>query len=165
MLKKSLIIVFSLVTFNLIGQTEDSPKPEFTDLPYAWVKESNELIQLSKETADMKAGMKMSYKYAGPSSEVKISGEKSFSFVVNSTMPATLTSMKLYKLEVKKKFRQVAVVAAGIGKVNMKDENAIDFNSKKISDDDVYEIVLSSKLEKGEYAFTNGMNSYTFSVE
>ena len=142
--------------------SQEIPKPEFTDIPYYWNKGSNELTMLSKETADIKAGMKMSYKYPGTESKTKINASK-ISFIVDSSNPGLLTALKIYKLTVKKKSREVAVVSAGIGKSNMRDENVIYFNSKNLNGN-IYELVLSSELEKGEYTLTNGMNSFTFSV-
>ena len=104
----------------------------------------------------------MSYKYPGTESKTKINASK-ISFIVDSSNPGLLTALNIYKLTVKKKSREVAVVSAGIAKSNMRDENVIDFNSKNLNGN-IYELVLSSELEKGEYTLTNGMNSFTFSV-
>lgn len=56
------------------------------------------------------------------------------------------------------------IVGMGITCGNMDNKNLIDFNTKELSNK-VYELVLAKKLEKGEYVFTNGMNSFTFSIE
>ena len=160
-MKKNLLFFVLILLVNL-SYSQEVPKPEFTDIPYFWNKGSNELLMLFKETADIKAGMKMSYKYSGAESKTKISTSK-ISLIIDSSNPALLTAMKIYKLTTKKKSREVVIVSTGFGKTNMRDENVIDFNSKNL-DGSVYELIISSKLEKGEYTLTNGMNSYTFSI-
>lgn len=159
---KRTALIITLFLIVKLSYSQDIPKPEFNDVPYFWNKETNELIMLTKETADMKGGMKMSYKYPGSESKTKLSTSK-ISLIIDSSNPAILTAMKIYKLEVKKKSREVAVVSAGFGGANMRDENVIDFNSKNL-EGNIYELVLSSKLDKGEYTLTNGMVSYTFSI-
>lgn len=154
----------SLFVALCFSQDKEVPKPEFTDVPYSWNKESNELIMFSKETADMKVGMKMSYKYSGAESKTKIELSGKISILIDSSNPNLLTAIKIYKLEVKKKSREVAIVSVGFGKANMRDENIIDFNSKNLKDN-IYELVLSTQLDKGEYALTNGVNSFTFSIK
>ena len=165
MKKRIVLFILGLIVFNAFSQTSNVPTPEFSDQPYIWFKESNELLKLSKETADYKGGLtKVYYKFDGIQSATKIPSEKNVSFLVNLSMPAMLSAVKLYKLEVKKKFRQVEIMSTGIGgKANMTDENVIEINSKKITEN-VYEIVVSKKLEKGDYVFIFGMNSFTFSI-
>jgi hypothetical protein len=156
----SLIFLSLFVTFSFAQET---PKPEFVDLPYYWNKESNTLTTFSKETLKMKAfGMNMSYKYSGTESKTKIKSSNKISILINSSNSLYLSALKIYKLTVKKKTREVTV--SGLGSVTMSDENVIDFNSKNL-EGNIYELVLSSQLDKGEYVVTNGMNSYTFSIE
>lgn len=166
MYKKLFFLALSLISFNLFAQETNVPKPEFEELPYVWLKETNEIKPLAKETADAKMGLKVSYKFSGPSSSAKVPADKKVSFLLSSTMSgaAALAPFKLYKLEQDKKSRKVAIVSMGIGKANNRDESLIDFNMKKVGDN-LYEYVLSAPLEKGEYVFTNSMTYFTFSVE
>ncbi|CAA6829406.1 MAG: Unknown protein [uncultured Aureispira sp.] len=158
----SLIFLSLFVTFSFAQET---PKPEFVDLPYYWNKESNTLITFSKETLKMKVlGMKMLYKYSGTESKTKIKSSNKISILINSSNPLYLSALKIYKLTVKKKTREAIVVTTGLRTATMSDENVIDFNSKNL-EGNIYELVLSSQLDKGEYVITNGMHSYTFSVE
>jgi len=164
MKKRIILFILGLIALNAFSQTSTIPSPEFSDQPYIWLKDSNELLKLSKETADYKGGLtKVFYKFDGIQSATKIAFEKNISFLVNSSMPAMLSAVKLYKLEVKKKFRQVEIMSSGLGKATMTDENVIEINSKKITEN-VYEIRVSKKLEKGDYVFIFGMNSFTFSI-
>ena len=159
---KNFLSLFIMVFSITMSVAQNNPKPEFIDVPYFWNKESNELTILSKETADIKPGLKVKYTFLGTESKTKINTSK-VSLIVNSTNAMMLTAMKIYKLTVMKKSREVEFASVGFGKVDIKDDNVIDFNSKNI-EGNTYELVLSSELEKGEYVITNGMISYTFSV-
>ncbi|MEM1406819.1 MAG: hypothetical protein AAGG59_08600 [Bacteroidota bacterium] len=149
----------------LLSYSQNIPKPEFVDIPYFLDKKSNELVMLSKETIDTKAtGIKISYKFSGAESKTKINTSK-ITLIIDSNSPTLLTAMKIYKLDVKKKSRQVAIMSSNLmGQLNKRNENIIDFNSRNL-EGNIYELVISSELDKGEYALTNGMNSYTFSVK
>ena len=167
MLKKTFVFIFSLIALSSIGQTTQVPTPEFTDQPYFWLKESNELVELTKEIADMKSGgmsLKAKYKFEGPSSKTKILSEKPFGFVVSTTIPQSFSSMKLYKCVQKKKYREAEFARATFGTVDINSKDAYEFKTKKLGDD-VYELVLSVELEKGEYVITNGMITFSFSIE
>lgn len=164
MLKNVFAFVMILISWSVSAQ--DIPKPEFIDVPYVWIKGSSELIKLSKETPDTKMGIKPSYKFPGTSSATHIDGSKEYSFVINGNMSGNplATSIKLYKLDVSKKNRQMVIVTMGIAKANTNTEGLIEVNMRKAADD-VYELVLPGKLEKGEYAFTNMISYFTFSID
>jgi len=79
MLKKTFVFIFSLIALSSIGQTTQVPTPEFTDQPYIWLKESNELVELTKEIADMKSGgmsLKAKYKYYQKNHLVSLSAQQ-----------------------------------------------------------------------------------------
>ena len=167
MKKLLFLLLFSGLTLMVHAQNSEIPKPEFSEQPYLWLKKTNELIKLSKEKADMKTSlsMKVTYSFAGMTSQTVVEKSDGLSFLIITTMPVSLNSATLYKLEVKKKkSRFVEVASAGIGGMDMKDENAISMDYKKVGDD-LYELVISEELTEGEYAFTNGMNSFTFTIQ
>jgi len=72
--------------------------------------------------------------------------------------------MKLYKCVQKKKYREAEFARATFGTVDINSKDAYEFKTKKLGDD-VYELVLSVELEKGEYVITNGMITFSFSIE
>jgi hypothetical protein len=164
MLKGMFVIVMSMLTLSIFAQNQEVPKPEFMNQPYGYLKNSSKLIPLAKETADIKAGIKMSYKFAGLSSNTEISVSSDISFLINAADASALTYITLYKLETTKKNRQVEVIALGVGKADTKEENVILYNIRQHAED-VYELVPAEELAKGEYAFITQLGSFTFSVE
>jgi hypothetical protein len=166
MKKIFLLTVLGFFALYSTAQNTEIPIPEFSDQPYVWVKNTNELVKLTNEKADIKTSvsMKMSYTFSGAKSATDIRETDNISILIRATLPMALSSLSLYRLEVKKnKNRCVEIAAGSIGGVNMKDENVISMDSKNVAEG-IYELVLSNPLVPGEYVITNGMNSYTFSV-
>jgi len=162
------LVLFCMVLFAQ-DESESVPTPDFIDQPMLWDKTSDTLIRLSKESYEMKGKIgKMLYKFEGLQSTSRINSDSDFSFLISTSSTMMISGAKLYILkEGKKKKREVlAMQVKGFGSasVQQNSETEISFDLKKIKDD-VYELVVTKSLEKGEYAFVIGMNGFTFGID
>ncbi|UII28328.1 hypothetical protein LVD15_07835 [Fulvivirga maritima] len=157
-------VLSSMVLSLLVSLSfaQNIPQPEFSEVPYYWNKSNSQLTMLAKETADIKFGMCSGLIFEGHASKTQISADN-ISLLFQSKHPL-ISTMKVYKLKQKKKRRKTTVANLRFGGLNVHDENLVDFNIKNL-DGDVYEIVFSQPLAKGEYAITNGVASFTFAVK
>ncbi len=160
---KNLLSLALLCFVSSLCFAQEVPKPEFENLPYLWNKNSDKMTLLLKETVEVKAEDKTSYKFSGTESRTKISSSDNFSILIDTNNPTLLKAFKIYKLNVKGKSRQVTIITEGMKGDKMRDEYVIDYNIKNISGG-IHELVISAQLEQGQYMLTNGMNTYTFSV-
>jgi hypothetical protein len=167
---KNLLITSVLVLFCtvLFAQDETVPTPDFIDQPMLWDKTTNTLSKISKESYEMKGKIgKMLYIFDEPKSETRVAKGTDFSFLISSSNSTAISAAKLYLLETKKKRREVqAMQVKGYmsASIEQNSDVEISFDLRKVNDD-VYELVLSKKLEPGEYAFVIGMNGFTFGID
>ncbi|UII22312.1 hypothetical protein [Fulvivirga ligni] len=159
---KYLLLIIFFSTNALFAYSQSLPKPEFTNVPYWWNSASNSLTLLSKETPDIKFGFWMGMKFSGNKSELEIP-QNQLRLLIHSSQ-LNMQHLKLCKLKMKKKRRQVALVKLGFGVINIQEENLVDFNLKPAGEN-IYEIVLSDSLPPGQYAFINALDAFTFSVK
>lgn len=142
-------------------------KPEFLDQLYLLNVKDNSLQLVTKEanTYGMKQyGTSINYKFDGPSSKTIVPYRSNTAFIISTTTPMSLSAYSLYKLDVKKgKYRSFGIASGGFAKAEI-NKSAMQVNYKKVGDD-VYEFVPANTLLVGEYVLTNGVNSYTFSVQ
>jgi len=162
-----LIIIFLVSNRQsfAFGQKDSIPEPEFMNQVYQYDKINKKLVNLEKVNAEMKSKIKLMgggtvvYSIDGSRSEARINSEKinseNSSFMITiaggTMMSDPSMTLKLYKLESKKSKREVPMGQYGAqGKGN----SQVDLNFKKLKEG-VYEIVVSGRLEKGEYGFIN----------
>jgi hypothetical protein len=137
-----------------IVQAQDIPRPEFMDQPYAYDSATGSIVQLERCPVLMKAGMQPVCD--SMSSTSLVPGGKATSFLVVTGEPFAPSSMKLYRVTVKKGKRY--------WDFKRTNENEIICNVKK-QGDDLYEIIPANALLPGEYAFVVSMSYFTFRVE
>jgi hypothetical protein len=171
MKKLSITLVLVLFCMALFAQEESEsvPSPDFIDQPMLWDKTSDTLIRLSKESYEMKGKIgKMIYRFEGLQSPTRISSESEISFLISTSGTMLISGAKLYILKAGKKNKRevlaMQVKGYGTSSVQGNSETEISFDVRKIKDD-VYELVVSKTLEKGEYAFVMGMNGFTFGID
>jgi hypothetical protein len=180
-----LILIFLVGSWQSFaqGQKDSIPEPEFMNQVYQYDKINKRLIELEKVNAEMKSKIKVMgggtvvYQIEGGRSSVRINSEKInselSSFVITITSGTMMSdpsmTLKLYKLESKKSKREAPIGQYG---GSSKSNSQVDLKFKKLKDG-VFEIVVSGKLEKGEYGFMN-MNAmgqtgniplYTFGLD
>lgn len=158
------ILAFSAVALRA---QEAYPRPEFANHPYFFNKDTKQLTALEKSSAKIATkvkalgygGMSTNYVIDGNTSTVNIPVADTTEFVVTggNTMMDPSQMLSLYLLSANKKQRS-AVMAQGKGVFGKKQQaGKISCLLKKIND--TYVLVVPMKLEPGEYAFINMMNS------
>ena len=170
------------------GQKDSIPEPEFMNQVYQYDKINKKLVELEKVNAEMKSKIKLMgggavvYSMEGSKSDTRINSEKinseNSSFMITiaggTMMSDPSMTLSLYRLDSKKGKREAPMSQyGGMGNRNQeKGGSLIDIKFKKLKDG-LYEIVISSRLEKGEYGFINmnGMNQtgklkvYAFGID
>jgi hypothetical protein len=160
-----LIFLFSNRQSFAQGQKDSIPEPEFMNQVYQYDKINKKLVELEKVNAEMKSKIKLMgggsvvYSIDGSRSEARINSEKinseNSSFMITiaggTMMSDPSMTLKLYKLDNKKSKREVPMGQYG---ASGKGNNQVDLKFKKLKDG-IYEIVVSGRLEKGEYGFIN----------
>jgi hypothetical protein len=161
-----LLLIFLVGNQSFANVQKDSiPEPEYMNQVYQYDKINKKLVSLEKANAEMKTKIKlmgggaMVYSIEGAKSEARINGEKinseNSSFMITvaggTMISDPSTTLKLYKLDSKKSNREVPMGQYG---ASGKGNSQVDLNFRKLKDG-VYEIIVSGKLEKGEYGFLN----------
>jgi len=166
-MKKNLFLIlicFSSQQLFAHEQKDSIPEPEFMNQVYQYDKINKKLVELERTNAEMKSKIKIMgggsvvYSLDGSKSEARINSEKinsensSFmiAFAAGTMMSDPTMTLKLYRLDSKKGKREAPVGHYGS---TGKDEQ-VDLKFKKIRDG-VYEVVVSGRLDKGEYGFIN----------
>lgn len=137
----------------LFACTQDIPVIEFVDQPFAWDKINQEAVGL--ERCEVPRAVQLNVCNTASSSFSVPSGANA-TFLLRTSNTLFVSVMRLYKLRVKGDKRYTN------GKLMSKD--MVSLNVRKINDD-TYELVPATPLEKGEYAFFGQNVSYSFRVE
>jgi len=173
-MKNILLVILICVAASqqsFANEYKDSiPEPEFVNQVYQYDKINKKLVELETVKAEMKSKMKIIgggsvvYSMEGSKSDIRINSEKinselsSFMITITGTTMMSDPSMTLalYKLNSKKGKREAPLSqGGGFGNRNHdKDEITVDIKFKKLKEA-MYEIVISGRLEKGEYGFIN----------
>lgn len=135
------------------------PEPDIINAVYFYDKSLHSIKPLERNTAALKSqtvalgygGANLIYQIPGDKSTVRLIPDNTRSFIVNTaTGPADI--FVLYKVQVKKKTRQAIGAKFTLG--GMKGSQGVIAIDLKMIKAGLYEIIPSSKLEKGEYFFT-----------
>lgn len=154
---------------------------EILNLVHIWNKKTNEAHPLEKTSARMRTRAK-ALGYGGANVVFEVDGEKSAVRIVSDSLPVFIVNtggpppdgFVLYKLTVKKKYRQA--VSANLSTIGgMKgSEGVVPVNIKSLNNG-LFELSPATALQKGEYFFalkssnnamtTSNAEVYTFGVE
>lgn len=141
------------------AQGNNIPEPELINAVYVYNKVLQSVQPLERNTASLKSqtlmlgygGVNMIYQIPGEKSTVRLAADDGRPFIVNTaTGPADI--FVLYKVQVKKKTRQA--VGAKFTMTGAKGSQGVIAIDVKMIKAGLYELVPSTKLEKGEYFFT-----------
>ena len=142
-----------------IPPVNNLPEPEMINAVYVYDKPVQAVKALERNTAALKSQSKMLgyggtnliYQIAGEKSTVRFTPDDTKSFIVNTASgPADI--FVLYKVEVKKNTRQA--IGAKYTLTGMKGSQGVIAIDLKLLKTGLYELIPSTKLEKGEYFFT-----------
>jgi len=169
-IKQTLIFTgLFLIGFNNLS-AQDVPQPDFANVPAYYIKGTNELHNLAKESFNIVGTMNREalYELQGEKSKVRIKQTDDYIFVIKpfgEIDPSTI--MQLKKMTITKKKNRQASMAQGQGlftqSVNTS-KGDVPYNLKKLGNN-VFQIVPESKLEQGEYVFIVGGTPYSFTIE
>ena len=155
------------------------PDIEIINAVYFFDRSTNAVLALEKQSATSKSQMKalgyggvnLVFRVNGAKSTVRLTEDKIKSFLLNAgSAPADM--FVLYKVEVKKNYRQA--IGGKFDMLGMKGSQGVIAIDLKLAKPGIYELIPTTKLEKGEYFFalkaaTNSITSstdvYAFGVD
>lgn len=163
---KSILTLFLFITITASHAQENTvPQPDFINVPAYYIKGSDKLMNLSKETIGMAGKIgKALYELQGTQSSVRIKSADDYVFIIKAgdMDPSTITTF--YKMTATKKTRQAEMTNSGLTSGTMDTKDVLKYNLVKVADK-VYSIVPETKLVAGEYMFVVGGTPYTFGIE
>jgi hypothetical protein len=158
-----------------------APDLDILNLVHAWNKGNNQTLPLEKTTATMKSrtkamgygGVNVVFEVSGDRSPVRLAEGSQTVFLVN-TGGSIPDGFVLYKLSVKKKYREaITTNVSGMGQMKGS-EGVISVNIKSVKNG-MFELAPATPLAKGEYFFAQRTNSnalttsnadvYTFGID